>query len=354
VSFRRWNVTGKIVSEVSGATRGRNPTLVHLTQAFTVSVGALGITAETIHQTVVTDSWVSASTTLIHNPLVEMLSGFATALAQSDAVFVHRFESTRGALFHGTPLRIVVTARSTHASLPCRPAIVAPPATTCPGRSERPPSRVVAVGAALDAAAPDIHIRVDLGDPPLDGSARMEQRIGFGKRLGALVLDCIIVWVLAFFGGTTIGGMLGLAGGAAASRMGADDATGAAAALGGIFGAIFGFVVAAIVIAAVYFLIEGLTGYTLGKLILGIRVANADGTAAPVGRLLGRFAIKNSNSILLVLSLFTGIQALVLLGRVAGLIVFVGCFLALGVSKQALHDRLMGTAVYPRGMIKPA
>jgi uncharacterized RDD family membrane protein YckC len=182
----------------------------------------------------------------------------------------------------------------------------------------------------------------------------MEQRIGFGKRLGALVLDCIIVWVLAFFGGTTIGGLLGLAGGAAASRMGANDATGTAAALGGIFGAIFGFVVAAIVIAAVYFLIEGFTGYTLGKLILGIRVANADGTAAPVGRLLGRFAIKNSNSILLVLSLFTGVQALVLLGRVAGLIVFVGCFLALGVSKQALHDRIMGTAVYPRGMIKPA
>ena len=182
----------------------------------------------------------------------------------------------------------------------------------------------------------------------------MEQRIGFGKRLAALILDCVIVWILAFFGGTTIGGLLGFAGGAAASNMGLDDATGSAAALGGIFGAIFGFVFAAIVIAAVYFLIEGFTGYTLGKLILGIRIASADGTAAPLSRLLGRFAIKNSNSLLGLVALFTGTRAFYSLGQVAGLIVFVGCFLALGVSKQALHDRIMGTAVYPRSLVKAA
>jgi uncharacterized RDD family membrane protein YckC len=181
----------------------------------------------------------------------------------------------------------------------------------------------------------------------------MEQRIGFGKRLVALVLDCIVVWILAFFGGTTIGGLLGFAGGTAVG-MGLHDTTGTAAALGGVFGAMFGFVLAAIVIGAVYFLLEGLTGYTAGKLILGIRIANADGTAAPVTRLLGRFAIKNSNSILVLLAVITGVRALLSLGQVAGLIVFVGCFFALGVTRQALHDRIAGTAVYPRGLIRPA
>jgi uncharacterized RDD family membrane protein YckC len=182
----------------------------------------------------------------------------------------------------------------------------------------------------------------------------MEQRIGFGKRLAALVLDCVIVWVLAFFGGTTIGGLLGYAGGSAASSLGLTDSTGSLAALGGALGAIFGFIVAAVVISAVYFLLEGFTGYTVGKLILGIRIANADATAAPLTRLLGRFAIKNSNSILAFLGLVAGTRALFSLGNVAGLIVFVGCFLALGVNKQALHDRIMGTAVYPRDLIKSA
>lgn len=182
----------------------------------------------------------------------------------------------------------------------------------------------------------------------------MEQRIGFGKRLAALLLDCVIVGVLAFFGGTTIGAMLGFAGGAAAGRLGVEDATGTAAALGGIFGAVFGFILAAIVIGVVYFFIEGLTGYTAGKLILGIRIANADATSAPVTRLLGRFAIKNSNSLLAILTVFTGIRAFYSLGQVAGLVVLVGCFMALGVSKQALHDRIVGTAVYPRDVIRPA
>ena len=123
----------------------------------------------------------------------------------------------------------------------------------------------------------------------------MEQRVGFGKRLGALLLDSVIVIVLAAVGGSTIGGMLGLTGGAvlgSAMSAGADSVTAGLAAMGGILGAFFGFIVAAALIGVVYFLIEGFTGYTLGKLMLGIRVANEDGTKAGVGTLLGRFAIK--------------------------------------------------------------
>jgi len=185
----------------------------------------------------------------------------------------------------------------------------------------------------------------------------MEQRIGFGKRLGAFCLDVVFVWVLAWLGGTTIGGMLGLASGAAlGSTMttAADSAAAAMAAVGGIFGAIFGFIVAAFLIGTVYFLIEGFTGYTLGKLILGIRVASDDGTAAPLTKLLGRYVIKNIAYVLGLAAALTGVRVLATLGNLGGLIILVGCFFVLGMKRQAFHDMIMGTAVYPKGAIKAA
>ena len=180
----------------------------------------------------------------------------------------------------------------------------------------------------------------------------MDNRIGFGKRFGALLLDCVLIGVGAFFLGSTIGGLLGVAaGGGAASG---DQSAATSAAIGGAIGAAVGFVAAAALIGVVYFLVEGFTGFTLGKLILGIRVANEDGSQAPVGTLLGRYAIKNINYIMGVAAAITGIALLNTLGSVAGLVVFVGCFLALGAKKQALHDQIMHTAVFPKELVRAA
>lgn len=185
----------------------------------------------------------------------------------------------------------------------------------------------------------------------------MEQRIGFGKRLGAWALDCVFVIILSVVGGSTIGGWLGAytgaaAIGAASAAAGAGDNTQAAAALGGMFGAIAGMALAASLIWTVYFLLEGFTGYTLGKLILGIRIASDDGTAAGVPKLLFRWLVKNSGFVLTLVALFTMTSSLLTLSRVASLIIFVGCFFTLGVKRQAFHDMIAKTAVYPKGMIK--
>jgi len=183
----------------------------------------------------------------------------------------------------------------------------------------------------------------------------MEQRVGFGPRLGAWLLDCVIVFVLAFFGGGTIGGLIGVTAGAAiggAMATQADSMAAASAALGGLFGGLVAFFIAAAVIGIVYFLIEGFTGYTLGKLMLGIRVASDDGTSAGVGKLLTRYAIKNCNILLTVLAALSGVTALRTLGNLGGLLILVGCFFVLGMRKQAFHDMLAHTAVYPKGAIK--
>jgi len=176
----------------------------------------------------------------------------------------------------------------------------------------------------------------------------MEQRIGFGKRLGALLLDCVIVGVLVVVLGGAVGGMLGFS---AAGLGGAESGAMSGAAA---MGAMVGMIAATAVIGLAYFLMEAFTGYTLGKLILGIRIANEDGSQAGVSTLFARWALKNINFVLTVAALFTGIEIFRVLGNVGGLVIFVGCFLVLGMSRQALHDRLVKTAVYPKGMIRAA
>jgi uncharacterized RDD family membrane protein YckC len=181
----------------------------------------------------------------------------------------------------------------------------------------------------------------------------MEQRIGFGKRLGALLLDCVIVAVLVIVGGGIVGGMLGL--NASSLPSNTDDPNAMAAAMSGAtLGAIMGMMAAMAVIGLVYFLIEGFTGYTLGKLILGIRIANEDGSQASVTTLLGRWALKNINFLCVVLAVATGVSFFTTLGRIGGLIIFVGCFFALGMARQALHDKVLHTAVYPKNMVRAA
>ena len=101
----------------------------------------------------------------------------------------------------------------------------------------------------------------------------------------------------------------------------------------------------------VYYLIEGLTGITLGKLILGIKVANQDGTVAATGSLITRWAVKASGNILTLLGGILSISILGTIGGLLGLVIFIGCFFALGAKKQALHDLVAKTAVFKKSDI---
>lgn len=177
----------------------------------------------------------------------------------------------------------------------------------------------------------------------------MENRIGFGMRLGAWLIDCVIVAVLAFFGGSTIGGMLGAGAGAAMSA--GDQNAMKGMAMGGVIGAMIGVIVAAAVIGVIYNLIEGFTGWTLGKLLLGIQVGNQDGTKASVGQLLERYALKNCSFILTILSVVTGVAVLKTIGNLGGLAILIGCFFVLGSAHQAFHDMIAKTAVYKRSQL---
>lgn len=87
--------------------------------------------------------------------------------------------------------------------------------------------------------------------------------VGVGRRAVAVIIDAIII-------GIVIGGIGGVLGGAMMS--GSSDPTAAAGSLGmiqGILG-LLGFLYLVVM--------EALTGQTIGKMVMGIRVVKVDGT----------------------------------------------------------------------------
>jgi uncharacterized RDD family membrane protein YckC len=174
----------------------------------------------------------------------------------------------------------------------------------------------------------------------------MNERIGFGLRLLAALIDGVVIVIVGSIVGSVLGGVLGAGAGAAIGSGAAPNDAAAAAALGGVFAAIAGAALGTAIMGAIWFIWEGLTGQALGKMLLKIRIKAADGTNAGVDKLLTRAAIKHSSELLALIGGLTGITIFSNLGSLAGLVIFIGCFFVLGQDRQALHDKLAKTAVY--------
>ncbi len=98
----------------------------------------------------------------------------------------------------------------------------------------------------------------------------------------------------------------------------------------------------------VYNLIEGFFGASPGKMIMGLQVANADGSKGDINLYMKRWFIKNANAVLVIINLLVANAVLENIASIIGLVIFFGCFAALGDKKQALHDIIANTAVYKR------
>jgi uncharacterized RDD family membrane protein YckC len=84
-----------------------------------------------------------------------------------------------------------------------------------------------------------------------------------------------------------------------------------------------------------YSLIEGFFGASPGKMILGLKVANADGSHGDINLYMKRWALKNASAVLMMFNL----------------VISVGYFIALSENKQALHDLIAKSAVYKKKKI---
>lgn len=182
----------------------------------------------------------------------------------------------------------------------------------------------------------------------------MESRIGFGKRFLAVLIDGILCMVGGFLIGGVVGGMFGgltgagVVGAELASQGAEPDMAVVGQAMGGAMGAMLGGIIGFAVFALLYNLTEIFLAATPGKMALKIIVRNEDGTPADNTVLATRYAIKNIMNLFTFVAAITGVFMLATLGNFLGLIVFLGCFLVLGASRQALHDKIAHTAVYRR------
>jgi len=175
----------------------------------------------------------------------------------------------------------------------------------------------------------------------------MEKRVGFGPRLAAAFIDMLIVGVVGFGAGAALGGMLG--GGLGSALGGASqEGTASGAAIGAALGAVLGAVAAFGGFVFLYSLIEAFTGASPGKMLLKLKVGTSDGRRGSPALYVRRWAIKYSGSVLGLLGAIPGLHVLGLLAPAAGVVIFVGCFVALGDRRQALHDLGASTAVYRR------
>lgn len=168
----------------------------------------------------------------------------------------------------------------------------------------------------------------------------MVNRIGFGIRAVAYLVDWVAIIVVGTLLGSLLGGVLGVGAGGAVAVLGF------LADAGGFLGMVLGAMTGISLASVFWMLWEGLTGTTLGKLVVGIQVGDDDGMATFRSKLMLRAAVKYSYSIVSFVISLTGLVFLAHLATLCLVVVLIGCFITLGQGRQALHDMAAGTAVY--------
>lgn len=159
------------------------------------------------------------------------------------------------------------------------------------------------------------------------------ERAGFGRRVRAFALDVILILIV-----TSVANFL-------TGERDATDPSGPhylsdpTRLMAGV-----GLYVASIQL--LYCLIEGVTGASPGKMILRMRIRDASGAPASIGTLVLRMVVKHVKVVATFLVVLTGSQLLAVVGLAGGVIVFFGCLLAMSPARQALHDKLVQTAVF--------
>ncbi len=159
------------------------------------------------------------------------------------------------------------------------------------------------------------------------------ERTGFGRRVGAFVLDVILILIVTSIANSLTGEK------AAIDPSDPHYLSVLTRIMAGV-----GLYVASIQL--LYCLIEGLTGASPGKMFLRMRIRDASGAPASIGTLILRMAVKHVQIVATFLVVLTGSQLLAVVGLAGGVIVFFGCLLAMSPAGQALHDKLVQTAVF--------
>lgn len=179
-----------------------------------------------------------------------------------------------------------------------------------------------------------------------------DTRVGFGPRLGAYTIDVIINLIF--------GGLLGMIFGAIifGSQMNALYDNGNtylnwAGIFGGFLGTFFGLFLGIIYLTIILGIVEGLTGWSIGKGILRMRIRHKSGQDANMFLLFFRFALKFAPCFFWAIY-FTGLvtnqlnEEYAIIAVLLSIITFFAILFVFGKSKQTLFDLVSQTAVFKK------
>ncbi len=180
----------------------------------------------------------------------------------------------------------------------------------------------------------------------------LDFRVGFGKRFAAWLID-VVIYSAALLIVLSITGIFGVYLEQFSSIIGAGMEGGIAdpntiaemEAIG------YEITMYSTVLGILYYSLEVIYGASLGKMMLGLRIANSNRTWASINTLIVRASLKNISMVVNVLFLVTSMTLVSTFGSIFGVIAFIGCFVVLSEKKQALHDLIAKTAVYYKAEI---
>ena len=165
-----------------------------------------------------------------------------------------------------------------------------------------------------------------------------------GRRFGAILLDSVVIifggMILGMLLGGTILGMLGMGAGEDVS----EDRLAAAAVYGSI-GVLLGTIIGPFIASFIIMILECCTGITPGKLMLGMKVSNADGSDANLGSIVTRGLLKYQYTWVVIVSISTGLKFLLAISGILSIVMFFGIFLIFGEGRQTLWDKMAKTTV---------
>jgi uncharacterized RDD family membrane protein YckC len=178
-----------------------------------------------------------------------------------------------------------------------------------------------------------------------DQTNNSNERIGFGTRFGAYMIDFLFVLIFGSIVGFLFGDQLApLIFGKQMAEM--DQFSGLMdGKLTIFFEKTMEIASGTSLIGMVLIILEGSIGQSIGKLLLKIINTNVDGTPASPTKLWTRALLKYGASILSLIGGFTGLYFIGTIGSLWSLVIFVGFFLVFLENKQTIHDMLAKTVV---------
>ena len=180
----------------------------------------------------------------------------------------------------------------------------------------------------------------------------MENRIGFGPRLGAYVIDIVFVWILSTVISRVASTWMLVQAQTRVNELMASNPVIAGMYTGEMLDMLVSVTRISLIIVfarLLYFSTEIFLGASVGKLLLGLKIANVDGGNATVGELVVRYLLKHISKVCTILALLCIPVVFNFMGSLFGFVIFIGCFFAAGDKHQALHDMMCRTIVVKKG-----